>query len=251
MWSGLIKKTDDAFAVLDAAGYTYEVEGFFWGMGGGDARNRNSNSSDPAEVLAGEQEALARSAQYGENLTNFIAAVRDRYAADLPFVMNRIKDDLSPELLSTYPGADLVRQGQLDVAASDPWTEAFSSEGISLRDNVHFDAAGQIEFGTRFANGYSDLLSANIPPSISISDATIQEQGQLGTFVTEGSGGLQRTRHMTIGPGQYCMSSASMVTGFFDTTVVLPPSSINLSPAEAVVWSIRLASHSDQMATST
>ena len=77
MWNGLLKKTQDAFAVLDATGQSYEVEGFFWSLGGGDARNRNSGSSDPAEVEAGEQEAIARSEQYGENLTNFIGEVRD------------------------------------------------------------------------------------------------------------------------------------------------------------------------------
>lgn len=178
MWSGLIKKTDDAFAVLDAAGYTYEVEGFFWAMGGGDARNRSSNSSDPAVVLAGEQEALARSAQYGENLTNFITAVRDRYAEDLPFVMTRIADDLSPELLYTYPGAELVRQGQLEVAASDPWTEAFLTEGISKRDAVHYDAAGQIEFGTRLANTFSDLV---LPAVDAGDDVTVVDNDENGS----------------------------------------------------------------------
>ncbi len=183
MWSGLLKKTYDAFAVLDAAGYAYEVEGFFWAMGGGDARNKNSDSSDPNEVLAGEQEALVRSAAYGENLTNFIHAVRDEFSDDsLPFVMSQIQDDLSPELLEIYPGAELVRQGQLDVAASMPWTVAFTTEGITLRDAVHYDAAGQIEFGTRFTNNYFDLLSTSSPPEISISDATATEGSMSWTF---------------------------------------------------------------------
>lgn len=159
MWSGLLKKSDDAFASLDAAGATYEVGGFFWALGGRDARNWNYESSDPAEVEAGEQEALERSAAYGDNLTNFISAVRDRYATDLPFIMSRMADYIDPALLEKYPGAELVRQGQLDVAASDTGTVAFTTDGLTKRDEVHFDAMGQIEYGTRFANGYLGLVS--------------------------------------------------------------------------------------------
>lgn len=215
MWNGLLKKTYDAFAVLDAAGYAYEVEGFFWAMGGGDARNKNSDSSDPNEVLAGEQEALARSAAYGENLTNFIHAVRDEFSdVSLPFVMSQIQDNLSPELLEIYPGAELVRQGQLDVAAAMPSTVLFTTEGITLRDAVHFDAMGQIEFGTRFVNNYLDLLSTSSPPQISISDATATE-GDLSSyrfvdaFVTSQSGGLLNSQNSTIGPdGNLYVSSA-------------------------------------------
>ena len=164
----LLKKTQDAFAVLDATGQTYEVEGFFWSLGGGDARNRNSGSSDPAEVEAGRQEAIARSEQYGENLTNFISAVRDQYGVNLPFVMSQIMEEYTPDLLEAYPGVELVRQGQLEVAATDPRTEIFSTSGVTLRDAVHFDAMGQIEFGTRFANSYLDSVAPQ--PTIDFAD---------------------------------------------------------------------------------
>ena len=167
MWNGLLKKTNDAIAVLDATGQSYEVEGFFLSLGGGDARNRNSNSSDPAEFEAGRQAAIARSEQYGANLANFIGAVRDQYRPNLPFVMPvmpEVTEETPPELLEAYPGVELVRQGQLEVAATVPQTELFSNLGITLRDAVHYDAMGQIEFGTRFANVYLDSF-ANTGPT--------------------------------------------------------------------------------------
>lgn len=180
MWSGLLQKTDDAFEALDAAGADYEVAGFFWSLGARDARNWNSDSTDPDEVLAGEKEALARSAAYGENLTNFIQAVRDEYSDDLPFVMSRMSDNIPPELLEEYPGAELVRQGQLDVAATVPWTEAFTTDEITKRDAVHFDAMGQIEFGKRFANFYLDLATTPFLPPVADDDAYgIAEDGVL------------------------------------------------------------------------
>ncbi len=168
MWSGLLKKADDAFAVLDAAGATYDVEGVFLALGGGDARNKNSDSSDPNEVLAGEEEALERSAAFAENLTTFIHALRNEFSDDLPVVMALGEEDVSPELLEIYPGIELVRQGQLEVAETVPWTDLFSTAGITLSDAVHYDAMGQIEFGTRFANTYLNLVSTSTT-SISIS----------------------------------------------------------------------------------
>lgn len=157
MWSGLLKKTSDAFQALEAEGHTYEVEGFFWAQGGGDARNWNNELPDPDEFLAGEEDALRRSAEYGENLTRFIQAVRGEFSHELPFVLSQIAEDVSPELREIYPGVELVRQGQLDVAASLPWTVQFSTADLTLRDAVHFDAMGQVEFGRRFANTYFSL----------------------------------------------------------------------------------------------
>ena len=193
MWSGLLKKTDDAFAVLDASGRPYEVEGFFWDLGGGDARNRNSGSSDPAEVAAGEQEALERSAQYGANLTNFISEVRDRYASDLPFVMTRIKDNVSESLLQAYPGGLLVRQGQLDVAASVPRVAAFTGEGLTRRDAVHYDAMGQIGYGMRFADAYLKLVS---PPTIDYADFSDTSELNL-VFDAAAPAGTDNALHLT------------------------------------------------------
>lgn len=175
MWGGMLKKTYDAFAVLDAAGCSYEVEGFYLDLGYGDARNRNSNSSDPGEVLAGEEEAMLRSAAFGENLTRFIEAVRAEFSDDLPFVMSLVRDDLSPEPQQDFPGLELVRQAQLDVAATTPWMVSFPTVGITLRDNVHFDAMGQIEHGTRVADNYLDLIQTTSPPLLSIGDAVSVE----------------------------------------------------------------------------
>ncbi len=127
------------------------------------------------------------------NLTNFIAEVRDRYAEDLPFVMTRIKDNVSEQLLETYPGGLLVRQGQLDVAATVPGVAAFTGEGLTRRDAVHFDAMGQIGYGTRFANAYLDLVS---PPTIDYTD--FSDPSQLNLVVDAAAPvGAENALHVT------------------------------------------------------
>lgn len=165
MWSGLLKKASDAFAALDAAGHTYEVEGFFWALGGGDARNWTlPESSDPAEIAVGEQEALEHSAAYGANLTRLIDAARNEFSADLPFAMLQITDEYTPGLRTAYPGVELIRQGHVNVAASTPGTNHFSPAGLTLLDAIHYDAMGQVELGRRFANSYLDLVAAPDAP---------------------------------------------------------------------------------------
>lgn len=167
-WSGLQKKTSDAFQALNDAGHTYEVEGLFLSLGGGDARNYQSGSSDPAEVEAGRQEALQRSAAYADNLTEFIDAARSEYASDLPFIYSLTPhpDDVPPALLAAFPGAGLVREGQIDVDNTVALTGTFSTEGIPLRDRIHFDAPGQIEFGNRFVDSYFDVTAVPEPSSL-------------------------------------------------------------------------------------
>ena len=163
-WSGLLKKTSDALEALEAAGHSYEVEGFFWSLGGRDARNWNDGASDPDEFEAGRQEALARSAMYGEGLTNFIGAVRDEFKDELPFVMEVFPTDYHPQVHEAYPGVDLVREAQIDVSETQPWTVGVSATGITrLADHVHYDAMGSVELGTRYGNAYIDLVSVPEP----------------------------------------------------------------------------------------
>ncbi len=167
MWSGLLRKTSSAFEALEAAGHTYEVEGFFLSLGGGDARNfALPGSSDPEEIAAGEAAALARGEAYGENLTTLIAAARNEFSDNLPFVMPLMVPETTPELARAYPGFLGVRAGQLDVVANVPGVAAFETAGLTLADPIHYDALGQIEFGQRFANSYFDLVSVPEPSGV-------------------------------------------------------------------------------------
>lgn len=162
-WSSLVQKSSDAFEALEGAGHSYEVEGLFWSLGGRDARNWNSNSEDPDELMVGREDALARSAVYGENLKNFIGGVREQFGANLPVVIG-MNDHVAPEFQDrVFPGMTFVTKSQLEIAASDPLTTVFSNMGLSTADNIHFDAMSQVEQGMRFGNAYIDLISQSTP----------------------------------------------------------------------------------------
>jgi hypothetical protein len=163
-WSSIMQKSSDALGALLAAGHTYEVAGFFFGLGARDARNwAIPGSTDPVEIEAGHQEALARSAMYGENLTNFIGGVRDEFGDDLPFVMSLMVPETTPELATAYPGFLDIRAGQLDVVANVPRVIGFETAGLTLEDAIHYDAPGQIEYGQRFANSYLQVVAVPEP----------------------------------------------------------------------------------------
>lgn len=177
MWSGLTKKIDDSLAVLDAGGYSYDVEGMFWNLGGPDAKNRNHGSTDPDEVLLGEQEALARSAEYAENLTYFLQTLRGRYGENLPFVMTQLLEEYPPEILEVFVGAHIIREEQMEVDAADPWTVAFEPLGLTMRDPTHFDANGQIDYGILFAQNYLALVESNAnQPPVADDDAYVVDE---------------------------------------------------------------------------
>jgi len=160
MWSGLLQKTSSAFEALADEGHAYEVEGFFFSLGGGDSRNLAIPfSEDPEEIAAGEAAALARGEAYGENLTTLIAAVRNEFSDSLPFVMPLMIPETTPLLERAYPGFRAVREGQLDVVANVPSVGGFEIEGLTVSDGIHYDALGQIEFGQRFASTYLDLVT--------------------------------------------------------------------------------------------
>ena len=162
-WSSLVQKSSDAFEALESAGLSYEVEGLFWSLGGRDARNWNSNSEDPDEVMAGREDALARSAVYKEQLTGFIGGAREQFGANLPVIIG-MNDHMEPGFQDRgFPGEPLVRAAQIEVASLDPLTTAFSNKGLSTTDNVHFDAMSQVEQGIRFADSYLDLVTPDLP----------------------------------------------------------------------------------------
>lgn len=115
-------------------GDTYKIAGMLWTQGESDARGAETSE------------------QYEENLTGFIAAVRDLYGADMPFFLSRLSDvqtNIAPVYLAN------VRTGQANVAAIDPNAYLVDTDGFGiLPDNLHFDASGQIDLGEAFATSY-------------------------------------------------------------------------------------------------
>ncbi len=122
-------------AALHAAGYATEIVGMLWHQGESDAH-------------------LGQQAAYQANLTAFIADIRSRYGANLPFLVGEIGNTMAG-----YEAAlNAVIAAQQAVAAADPCTGFVPASDLPFwDDDVHFNTAGQIALGQRFAAGYADL----------------------------------------------------------------------------------------------
>jgi hypothetical protein len=131
----------DGLEALARAGHTNEIVGMLWTQGERDAR-------------------LGYGASYEANLNEFIADVRARYGADLPFLLSQLS-----ALQTNLPadGLDQVRQAQANVAATDPNSHLVVTDSFGMRsDNLHFSGAGQVALGQGFADAY--LQSSAIGP---------------------------------------------------------------------------------------
>lgn len=88
-----------------------------------------------------------RAKAYAKNLTSFISSMR--YFVDdpeMPFILGRIRD-------AGQPHADMVRQAQVDVANNIPNVYWFDTDDLPfLPDGIHYNEAGMIELGHRFAD---------------------------------------------------------------------------------------------------
>lgn len=104
--------------------------------------------------MQGESDSGKGEGEYGKNLSDFIAAVRRDLKSDkLPFVIG--------EVCADNPGYTAIRKAQKAVAAQVPGIGFASSDGLKTIDkNVHFDAAGQIGLGQRFAEAMITLRNA-------------------------------------------------------------------------------------------
>ena len=131
-----LKATADA-AIQDLAddGLSPQVAGMIWLQG-----ERDSQFAEMA-------------AAYEENLTNLIETVREDFSADdMPFIIGRI---------STYFGDynAQVRAAQVAVAEQMDnvgWVD--TDDLLWVYDNPgHYNAAGQIELGDRFADGIAEI----------------------------------------------------------------------------------------------
>lgn len=128
-------------AALHAAGHTTEIIGMAWHQGESDA-------------IEGRQ------ASYASNLTAFIADIRSRYGAGLPFLIGEIRRSNGAAFVT-------VADAQLAVAAADPRSVFVPASDLSFLDTYHFDAASQIILGERFAAAYAALAAGGGDPWVS------------------------------------------------------------------------------------
>ena len=117
----------DALVSLEA-NYEPEIMGMIWMQG-------ESDCSIESRALA-----------YEQNLTYFIESVRWHVGVpNLPFVIGQISE------APVWIYGDIVRQAQLNVSETVPYTSVFSTSDLTMCDPYHYDAAGQITLGSRFA----------------------------------------------------------------------------------------------------
>lgn len=123
-YQGLLQAVQSAIAAL-GPGETPEIAGFVW--------------------MQGESDAIeGHGTQYSANLTNFIQRLRtDLGLPDLEFAIGQIHHN--------WPGDALdVMQAQEAVCAVDPLAHLVYTDDLSTYSR-HFDAAGQMALGSRFA----------------------------------------------------------------------------------------------------
>jgi hypothetical protein len=108
--------------------------------------------------MQGERDAryLTVGPDYLANLGTFVAAVRaDLDEPDLPLLLGLVNPP--PE---RYPAADVVRAQQLAAPDELAMTAVIDTAGVTKRDDdLHYDTAGQLELGRRFAQAYLRLES--------------------------------------------------------------------------------------------
>lgn len=99
--------------------------------------------------------------EYYENLSHLIGKMRDVLGnKELPVVIGKISDSGQNEIGMMMKFGDVVRAMQEKFAASDPNAAIVRNTlKYSYSDAWHYDSAGYLDFGTRFAEEMSKLLN--------------------------------------------------------------------------------------------
>ncbi len=99
----------------------------------------------------GETDAVAQTINYKDILKNFIQSLRD-YAGNqqLPFILG--------EMVQSWVAADINRipyQNIINAIPEEvPFTATSSATGLTLADDIHFDAAAHVVMGQRYFNQF-------------------------------------------------------------------------------------------------
>ncbi|MCH7228410.1 Ig-like domain-containing protein [Haloferula sp. A504] len=121
---------------LARQGHTYEIVAMLWSQGERDAWNDRTTE------------------QYQNDFEAFIADIRSRYGADLPFFFTRLS------VKQTARPIEAVRLAQDYVAARDPNTHLIDADAYGiLGDNLHYTEQGYIDMGHDFAQAYINTRS--------------------------------------------------------------------------------------------
>ena len=154
----------DGMAAMQAAGHTTEIVGMVWHQGESDA-------------IENQQ------APYESNLSAFMADIRTRYGANLPFLIGEIRRSNGPAFVT-------VADAQIAVAAADPFASFVPASDLTFSDTYHFNAASLVTLGERFATAYANLARDPVITGVSIADVSSEFNltTRLATNVIDGTG---------------------------------------------------------------
>lgn len=130
---------------LEKSGHPVEITGMLWMQGEGDA------------------ETIERANAYEKNLEILLAVIRTQTGkANLPVVMGRISSNLLKETPWSFDHTAIVQKAQEAVTNKDPHSWLIPADDLTmLKDNTHFDTAGQIALGERMAKQMLEALAPN------------------------------------------------------------------------------------------
>ena len=107
--------------------------------------------------MQGESDARYRNCakHYGSNLTKLVNSLRhDLKQPQMAFILGLIDPPAQ-----RFPWREQVRQAQITLASELPGSHLVDTNGLSkLDDELHYDTAGQIELGSRFADAFVHQL---------------------------------------------------------------------------------------------
>jgi hypothetical protein len=97
--------------------------------------------------------------RYQHNLKTLVDLIRAAFRVDdIPIVIGRISDSGQEERGKVWIYGHLIREAQAAFVALDPAAALVTStDGYSYSDPWHYDSAGYVELGRRFAEAVHKL----------------------------------------------------------------------------------------------
>lgn len=140
-YTGFMNTARAALADLEAAKREYEIAAMLWLQG----------ESDAVEDMADS---------YEHNLVGFIAHMRAQFKTpEMPFILARVLGHYGRKTGQ----ATIVREVQVRIASADKNAAWFDTDDCTLINEGHYDAAGLVEIGHRFAREYRRSRRENAP----------------------------------------------------------------------------------------
>ena len=177
-----LEQIRSSLALLDRQGIKYRVEGFMWHQGENDRF---------------EEDYMAN---YGRNLTNFIACWRrDLKTPDLRFYIGELCTktiwgmDLRPRMYA-------ISVGQKEVTESDPLADYVPTNHVGVEIgggeglHYHYGTLGQLEHGANYAEAYLKAIGEWSPAKRPLANWPYKPQSRVKLFVLAGHRNMEGER---------------------------------------------------------